>query len=277
MRYSILYTLFIIISSFVTAYGSDSLVIIREIPMVARLMTVDELGNVYVVRDNNSLVRFNEHGDSSAFYRSVQNGNIGAVDASNPLRVVVYYPAYSKTVLLDRMLAEKNDLNLRRINVFTTSVIASSADGNLWIYDQFNVRLKKIDEQLNEIAQSNDIRQEAQSVPSPSFMVERNWKIFLCDTARGIYTFDRYGNYINTLSIYGVKYLQVFGPQLLFRHQDTMYSWDMNKASFNTLLIPFGQDGIVNAAIVRSTLYVLYADRLTLYRLPKDKTPYSVE
>jgi hypothetical protein len=277
MRPRVLYTVLFSLLCLTQASGADSLAVLREIPMTARLMTVDELGNVYVVRENNALVRFNEYGDSSAFYRSVQNGNIGAVDASNPLRVVVYYPAYSRTVLLDRMLAEKNDLNLRRTNVFTTPVIASSADGNLWIYDQFNVRLKKIDEQLAEIAQSNDIRQEAQIVPAPSFMVERNWKVFLCDTANGIFTFDRYGNYINTLSIYGVKYLQVFGPQLLFRHQDTMFSWNMNKASYHSLIIPYGQDRIINAAIVRSTLYVLYADRLTLYRLPKDKIPETGE
>lgn len=277
MRRGIIYSVLLSILCLARASADDSLSIIRELPMTARLMTVDELGNVYVVRDNNALVRFNEYGDSSAFYRSVQNGNIGAVDASNPLRVVVYYPAYSRTVLLDRMLAEKNNLNLRRTNVFTTPVIASSADGNLWIYDQFNVRLRKIDEQLAEIAQSNDIRQEAQTVPAPSFMVERNWKLFLCDTAKGIFTFDRYGNYINTLSIYGVKYLQVFGPQLLFRHQDTMYSWDMNKATYHSLLIPHGNDHIINAAIVRSTLYVLYADRLTLYRLPNDKIPGTGE
>ncbi len=88
MRFIWLHIALFLISYAVYADG-DSLDIIREIPMKARLMTVDELGNVYVVRDNNALVRFNEKGDSSAFYRSVQNGDIGAVDASNPLRVVV--------------------------------------------------------------------------------------------------------------------------------------------------------------------------------------------
>ena len=245
--------------------------------MAARLMTVDELGNVYVVRENNSLVRFTDQGDSSAFYRSVQNGNIGAVDASNPLRVVVYYPAYSKIVILDGLLAEKNELNLRKVNILTPSVVASSADGNLWLFDQFNARLKKIDDQLSEIAQSNDIRQEAQSVPSPSFMLERNWKLFVADTSKGIYTFDRYGNYINTLDIYGVKYLQVYGSQLVFRNRDTLISWDMSKVAYHKLLLPYGELGIVNAAVVRNTLYVLYKDRLILFRLPDEKTPFAAE
>ena len=241
--------------------------------MNTRYMTVDETGNVYVVKANNSLVRYNENGDSSAFYRSVQNGEIGAVDATNPMRIVVYYPGYSKVVLLDRQLSQKNELDLRKLNIFTSSVVASSADGNLWVYDQFNARLKKINEQLETINESNDIRIEAGKVPSPSFMMERDWKVFLCDTAKGIFTFDRYGNYVNALPIYGVKYLQVFGSQLLYRHQDTIFSWDMGKISQSILIIPAKEHKIISSAIVRNSMYVLYTDRLMIYRIDVSGTP----
>jgi len=268
MRCVFLFCLFF--SFILSSKAADSLFVIRSIPMNARMMTVDELGNVYVVRNNNALVRFNENGDSSAFFRSVQNGEIGSVDASNPLRIVVYYPAYSRVTLLDRQLAQKNDLDLRRLNIANTSVVASSADGNLWIYDQFNARLRKVDEQLNEVVTSNDLRQETQLVPVPSFMIERDWKVFLCDTAKGIFIFDRYGNYVNTLSIYGVKHLQVFGTQLVYRHEDSLLSWDMGKVAADMLAIPGVAGRIINAAIVRNTMYVLYDDRLVLYRLKEE-------
>lgn len=261
-------TICLFITSF--AFANDSLIIIKEIPMHARLMTVDELGNIYVVKDDNSLVRYSDAGDSSAFYRSVQNGDISFVDASNPLKIVVYYALYNKVVLLDKMLAQMNEMDLRKLNIFSSSVVASSADGNLWVYDPFNAKLKKIDEQFNEKSQSNDIRQEAQVVPSPTFMVERDWKVFLCDTANGIFIFDRYANYVNTIDIFNVKYLQVYGSQLLYRHQDSLYSWDMNRITSNVLLIPHKEDHIINAALVRSTLYVLYDEKLVLYHLLKN-------
>lgn len=253
------------------AHAADSISIIKVIPMQSRIMTVDELGNVYVVRNDNSLIRFNEYGDSSAFYRSVQNGDIGAIDATNPMRILVYYPTYFRVVILDRQLSQKNDLDLRTLNVPPTSVVAASADGNLWIYDRFNARLKKIDEQLNEIVQSNDLRLEAQTVAVPAFMVERNWKVFLCDPRKGIFTFDRYGNYINTLEIYDVAYLQVYGSQLIYRHRDSLLSWDMNKAKASVMLIPSDNATIINAAVVRDRLYVLYNDRLVLYRVSERK------
>lgn len=246
--------------------ADNSVVLVRSIPVTARLMTVDENGNVYLVRENNALVKFSPEGDSLTFFRSIRNGDIGSVDATNPLRIVVYYPGYNKVVLLDRMLSQQNELDLRKLNIYATALVASSADGNLWIYDQFYARLRKIDEQLNEIVQSNDVRQETQTVPTPSFMIERDWKLFLCDTSRGIFTFDRYGSYINTVSLYGVRQLQVFGSQLVYRHADSLLSWDMNRITSSVLLIP-DQGKIINAAIARDKLYVLYADRLVFYKL----------
>lgn len=249
-------------------YAADTLGIVANVPVIARLMTVDELGNVYLVKENNELVRYSEQGDSNTSYRSVQNGAIQQVDATNPLRILVYYPAYSKIVILDRMLSLKNELDLRTLRLLNTPAVASSADGKVWVYDQFNARLKKIDDQLNEVSVSNDLRQEIQQVPTVAYLTERNWKVYVCDTAKGIFIFDRYGNYVNTIPLTGVEELQVFGDQLVYRHADTLRSWDAAKVVSGTLLIPHPEWRIRNAKIIRDKLYVLYADRMVLYKLP---------
>lgn len=250
--------------------SAQEVLLLKTIPMQARILTVDELGNMYVVRNDNTLLRYTENGDSSLFYRSVQNGDIGMIDATNPLRVVVYYPAFSKIVLLDRMLAVKNELDLRKINIISPPVVATSADGNLWVYDKFNARLRKIDEQLAEVGQSNDLRQQTATAPNPVFMIERERKLYLCDTLQGIFTFDQYGTYINTLTIFGVKRLQVYGPQLIYRHGDTMLSYDMQRIREKQLVIPT-EEHVIDAAMHRNKLWVLYADRVCLYQIPEEK------
>jgi len=263
-----MHNIFCLLLTFLTlpALGTE-VKLLRAIPINARMMTIDDLGNIYVIKNDNSLLRLTEGGDSSFFYRSVQNGEIGSIDATNPLKILLYYPAYSKVVILDRNLALKNELDLRKLNIPASAEVALSADGNLWIYDQFNARLHKIDEQLNEVKSSNDLRQELGVVPTPSFMVERNWRLFLSDTARGIFTFDRYGNYINTLSILGVKDLQVFGDQLVYRRDDSLFSWNLSKVISNVLIIPGRENGILDVAILRDKLFVLYADKLVLYKI----------
>lgn len=242
----------------------------KIIPVAARLMTVDELGNVYIVRNDNTLLRYNEQGDSTGFYKSILNGEIGAIDATNPLRVLVYYPAYAKVLVLDRMLAPKNELDLRKINLANATAIASSADGTIWVYDRFNARLKKVDDRLKEMVQSNDLRQELQSVPNPVFAIERNWKTYLCDTAKGIYIFDRYGSFVILLALYNVHQLQVIGSTLIYRVGDSLYSWDQEKIKEERIPIPHPEKNILSAMPVREKLYVLYANELIVYSFSND-------
>lgn len=266
------YTLiFLALLPIIKVHAIDSFKIIKSIPMEARMMTVDELGNVYVVKNNNSLVKFSDGGDSLTFYRTVLNGDIGQVDVTNPLRVVVYYPAYSKVILLDRMLAPKNELDLKKLNIIGNATVALSADGNLWVYDKFNVRLLKINEQLQQVGESNDLRQQLAEVPDPAYMLERERKVYMSDSAQGIYTFDQYGSYINTLSLYGVGRLQVYGSQLVYRRGDTLLSYDYKKIMDNKLVLPARENEIIAAAVSKGLLYVLYSKELVLYRMPEEK------
>ncbi len=249
------------------AKASDSLVLLKTIAVQARQISCDDLGNVYVVKTDNSLVRYSQNGDSTGFYKSISNGDITSVDANNPLRIVLYYAPFSKVVILDRMLAFKNELNLSQINLLRPSAVAASADGNLWVYDQFNARLKKVDDNLKEVGQSNDLRQQLQFVPSPSFMAEKDRRLYLCDTAQGILVFDRYGNYVNDLSIYGVKYLQVYNKQLVYLAGDTLNSFNTETIAAKTIIIPATTSKLLQAIIAGEKVFAIYEDKLAIYSI----------
>lgn len=262
------YILGILLVLSVKILASDSLIHIRTLPIKARFLTVDETGNAYLIRNDNALLRYDENGDSTGIFRSVQNGNLGFVDALNPLRLLLYYPEYSKLVLLDRMLTPRNELDLRKLGIMQTPVVASSADGNLWIYDQFNARLHKVDDQLREVYGSNDLRQETGVVPSPVFLTERDWKLYMSDTTKGIFVFDRYGNYVNTLSIPGISYCQIIGTKIIWLQNDTLIAWDMQYIKEQKLALPgLSEVKIKHAAILRDRLYVLYEHKMVWYRI----------
>ena len=151
--------------------AQDSLRLIRSLALDARMITMDELGNTYAVRNDNTLIRYNNLGDSTGFYRSVLNGDIGMVDATNPLRVLLYYPAFSTAVLLDRMLTQKAEIDLRRRQITAATAVALASDGNLWVYDPFKAQLLKLDERGEIIRNSNDLRQQLSFVPNPQFLL----------------------------------------------------------------------------------------------------------
>ena len=262
----IIWTLLLLFAG--VAHAADSLQVIRSIPVAARLLSMDELGNVYIVRNDNTLIRYSNTGDSTGFYRSVLNGDIGAVDATNPLRILLYYPAYSKVVLLDRMLSEKSQTDLRRRQLLSVPAVATASDGRVWAYDPFNARLLKLDEEGETVRASNDLRQQTGFVPRPVFMLERDRRVYVCDTLKGILIFDQFANYINLLPLPGVSNLQAFDQQLIYRQGSELHSFDMRLSTDKTMKLPDRQQTILHAVIGTGTLAVLYSDRLVIHAWP---------
>lgn len=236
--------------------------IVIELP---RMMSTDESGNVYVVYKNNQLYRFTKNGDSSGFYRSISNGDIGWIDATNPLRVLLYYPSFSKVVILDKMLSPKMELDLKQLNLFNAPAVCVSGDGMLWAYDPLNAKLKKINDQLEIVVSSNDLRSETNEVPQPSSMIERDYKVYMVDSANGIYTFDRFGSYINTLPFYGINKIQVVGTQLIYRVKDSLQVYDLKANTNKAIIIPRAEN-LVDVRIERNRLFCLYEDRLDIFK-----------
>jgi hypothetical protein len=256
--------------AFAIAKAQDPMSVMKSIPIEANNLQVDDLGNAYVLRKDNALIKFNEFGDSMANYISIANGDIAVVDVTNPLRVMLYYAEFSKLVLLDRMLAPKNELNLRKLNQLNSNVIATSAEGNLWVYDQFNATLSKLDMELNVMIQGNDLRQQLSELPKPSYLIERDRRVYMADTSLGLLIFDQYGTYLNTLSLIGLHKMQIVGSQIIYQKANQLIAYDFKKFVETQIPIPvLAQSAIVQAAYCRNILYVLYTDRLVLYRLRK--------
>lgn len=230
----------------------------------ARLMTTDELGNIYVVNEENALVRINENGDSTGNFRSVQNGDLLWVDATNPLRILLSYPQYAKVILLDNMLSPKHELDLKKMQLFNIPALGLSADGRLWVYDYNQARLRKINDRMEQDAESNDLRMEAGTVPQPASLLEHQGRVYLCDSLQGIFTFDRFGNYLSTLALLGVPRLQAVGSQLLYLQEGAIQVYDTKSLQAGVIELP-DTTRLIDARVGRNRIYLLFPDRLDIY------------
>lgn len=255
--------LFLLLS--LKAAAADTLRIIATRPMLARRITTDELGNIYAIHTDNTLARYNSRGDSTGFYRSTLNGALGFVDATNPLRLLLYYPGFNKVQLLDRQLAFKSEVDLRTLRIFSPTAVATASDGALWVYDPINAKLLKLDETGKQIAEGIDLRQQLSFVPRAAHLMERDRRLYLADTAHGILVFDQFATYISTLPFPGVAAFQAFDQQLVYGRGDTLRSYDMQTFRDKLLPLPRREDGIVDVSLSQQGLAVLYLSRLVLY------------
>lgn len=172
--------------------------------------TTDNLGNIYILTASNQVKKINNKGDSIAVYNDVKRyGKIYSIDVTNPLKVLVYFKDFSTIVILDRLLNVRATIELRKEDILQASAIATSYDNNIWLYDELDSKLKKIDESGTTLFTSSDFRQVFDSPPNPTSIFDRDGQLYLYDSAKGLLVFDYYGGLKNNLQLLHLLDLQV--------------------------------------------------------------------
>lgn len=86
---------------------------------------IDNLDYIYLITDNNQLKKLTPNGDSVAVFNDVKKyGNPDYADVTNPLKALLYYKNYSTIVMLDRLLTVRNNINLRKQNIFYNTALS---------------------------------------------------------------------------------------------------------------------------------------------------------
>src|SRR5690606_24463621 len=141
---------------------------------------------------------------------------------------------------------------------------ASSADGNIWIYSASEARLIKINDLQQIVSKSNDLRQETQTVPKITSIIEKDALVYLCDITIGIYILDSYGRFLNILPFTGVKHIQIFDDQILYLKDQSLHIY--NKRNFKESKMDLPEtENLLDARIERGYLYLLFPNRLDIF------------
>lgn len=238
----------------------------RFIPGDFNQISVDALGNLYVITESNQLRKYSASGDSLAAYDNVKKyGHPNSVDVSNPLKILLYYQNFSTAVTLDRLLTFRNSLNLRTLQVFSVKAISVSYDNQLWVFDEQDNKLKKISEGGKILSTSNDFRLFMPFTIDPQALIDKNNYVYLYDSTKGFAVFDYYGSLKNTLPLLNWQQVSVNekfisgisgGNLLLYSLQDkTIQGYPLPAFLKNTMAIK----------AVNSHLYVLQKAGVEIY------------
>lgn len=221
--------------------------------------TVDNLDNIYILNSRNQLKKFNPNGDSVAIFNDVKKfGQVTFIDASNPLKVLLYYKDFSTVVMLDRFLNIRNTIDLRKQNIFQAKAIGQSYDNKIWVYDELENKLKKIDEDGKQLQETSDFRLLLGQAPSPVKIFDENRYVYLYDSLQGVYVFDYYGALKNNIMILRWNNFKVVGKLIFGSRADTLYRYEINNFRYDEWKMP---EQIKNSSAFNFTATRLYAFR----------------
>jgi hypothetical protein len=229
----------------------------------ATYMTTDAIGNCYVIADN-QLLKFDPSGRPLQNYAEVRNGELRQVDASNPMKVVLFYPDMARLVILGTQFAPQATIELRSLGIYQPTLVCNSINGGYWIYDLQDFQLKKLDLNLQLVFQSGNLLQLTGKKPVPTAIIEYNQQVFLNDPSNGILVFDQFSTYYKTLPLRGVRSMQGWKDRLICNDNQRVDSYDLRMLESNEIELP-PHGSLKSVKVSENQLYLLTNDSLNIY------------
>jgi len=231
----------------------------------ARNFAVDNLQNAYLLTAENELVKYSPDGIEQYRYPNNTMGSISAIDATNPFQILLFFPDYQNVLLLDRTLGTTGQFNLFRLGLFQVTVVAMASDNQLWVYDDASFQLKKLNEDGDVNAGSNDLSLALGRSIHPRFMMEKNQMVFMSDPDAGVLVFDVFGRYVKTIEIKGITDFQVFGGQLYFLKKNELKSFHLEALLEKSIALPAEIKEPKKVWLSAERLYVLEKEGLKVF------------
>ena len=229
-RYIILSVLFILNVFIISAQADTTFKLVRVLHGDIVDFTIDDLDNIYILNSRNQVKKINSNGDSVAVYNDVKKyGQASLLDVSNPLKLLLYYRDFGTVVALDRFLNPVNTIDLRKQNILQAKAIGQSYDNQVWVYDELENKLKKINEEGKLLLETVDFRLLFNRAPSPQKIYDQNKYVYLYDSAQSVFVFDYYGALKNRIQIKGWQSFKVTDKYIFGANNDILHRYEISK------------------------------------------------
>lgn len=172
MRYWI-NIIFCFLAYVLNAQGIDTLPY-KTVSVKAKIVEADNVGNIYVSGEG-VVHKYNLKATLLQKNSALSLGDITSIDATNALKIQLFFGELSQVTYLDNLLAARGQTLSLDLNgyVQSTAVCRSYNDG-LWLYDQTTFALVRLTEQFERTAQSGNLSQILGRVPNINYIREAN-------------------------------------------------------------------------------------------------------
>lgn len=237
---------------------------------------VDNLGKIYLISANGRLKKLSETYDSMGVFNDVRRyGNLHSVDVSNPLKVLLFYKDFATIVTLDRFLNIRSVLDLRQQGILQPSAITQSYDNYIWVYDELDSKVKKIDEAGKILLESPDFRVVFEVPPQPVKLEDFNKYLYAYDPHLGLLIMDYFGAYRNLIALPGLKNLHGMQQGIVATNSNGLIYYKPGTIDTKNLPLPAGILKATKCRVFHNNIFVLQpGGTLQVYRLPDGTSLY---
>jgi len=189
---------------------------------------LDPTGKTYFLLADDRLATDNPLGQNRFEFFDSSLGSPDVIDVANPFSVMLFYADYGQLVILDRTLSERSRLDLFSVeDILEPSTVARASDNKVWVFDNWDYRLKLLESSGKVSQRSNDLRLEIRAVAPPDAIYVNRGQVllhYMADNRLALFT--NYGRFERWVEFPKADDFSWNPPYLLGRSEDAFWVWD---------------------------------------------------
>ena len=138
---------FTLLSSYGQSIAIDSLLVKDEITTFSQ----DRTGNIFLTFKGGAITKYSPIMDSLISFSPNKLGNITLLEAWHGFQIFAFFKEFQEFALLDRFLTRNTRFQLSQSSANYVNMCAISSDQNLWIFEENQFRLIKLNLSIRAI------------------------------------------------------------------------------------------------------------------------------
>jgi len=240
--------------------ADDELKALFTIKSNADFFTTDNLGNTYLIKGE-EIKKYSQTGDLVKIFSNKTTGKITSLDATNPLRILVFYKDFATILIIDDLLSQNGDpMNLLDYSLEQSDAICTSFNNGIWFFNRENMELVRLDESFKPVVNTGNLNRLLGADFKPNFMLEHNGYLYLNNPLEGVYVFDIYGTYFKTIPIKNLQRFQVKDNNMFYYLGGILKSYNIKDLTQKEL--PF--KNVTDVRIEKENYFLFYPDSVVV-------------
>lgn len=188
---------------------------------------IDHLNNLYTVDKNNTITIYDINGKTLHSANFNVSGKLNSIDVSDPMKLHFFYPDASIVIITDNQLNILRNFDFQnKLLHFTTG--CRTDNGKIVIFDSGEQKLKAFNTNLELEFESRSFYTFANQSVDPNQIQYYDGKIFVNDPLNGIYIFDRFGTYLQTIDVKLIANFYLRENNIIYLKNGRLFAYKLN-------------------------------------------------
>jgi hypothetical protein len=191
-------------------------------------MSIDRPGDFYLVTKSGQFQKFDQDGHLIILYKNHSHVPPTLFDPYDGSRLFTYYRDAQEYSYLNPSFEITSSYRIDSAFVIQPWLICSSGDHKLWVLDEADHSLKKINVRTTEVEVEVVIDLTLiKNVRNVSSMRDYQGFVFLLHKNHGIYVFNSMGKHIRTIEVPGIHSFNFLGEELYYHEGSKLKFFDL--------------------------------------------------